>query len=355
MRAMPSALPGTVLAGAALAAALLAGPARAEPVEPWFFFFGDSATEQGNASVLEDRTGPFWEPYHCPDGLCRDSNGPVWVEFLGLEVDPVWAVDGEFDALNYAVSGAEMTEFGSIPGTGVAAQVGWLEEDVAAGLEVLPQDVFVIQAGPNDVRARFGDAPPDVIVADLVDAARSNVERLAAAGARRIMVNELLPLQLAPPYAGPGNVELRERIAALVDEANERMRAAVLAAAVPEGTRVDVFDLDPLVDWILANADRLGFEVLDEPCYDWDTLALCSENPAVQNTHLFFDPLHLTTPAQQIRAAYFRRNVEAAYGIELGGGPDHDFDRPAPIPAPAALPLALAGLAALALLRRRRN
>ena len=136
-------------------------------------------------------------------------------------------------------------------------------------------------------------------------------------------------------------------------ETNDLLRAVAATAEVPDGTSVDFLEIDPVADGIFDDADALGFEVLDEPCHHWGTRAPCSRDPAVQDTDLLLDPMHLTTPAQEIRAAGFRRNLSQAYGIELSGGRNHDFDRPAPGPLPASRPPVLVDLGGAGAAARR--
>jgi phospholipase/lecithinase/hemolysin len=333
-------------------AALLAltGAAQAATLDPLFYFFGDSSLEQGNASVLTGVTDN--PPYWCPNGLCRDSNGPIWAEYLGLDVDAALAKDGRWDALNFAVSGAQMTRRGDPEvgaETGVAAQVeafgGWVRSGALPA--VTSHDVFVVQAGANDFLYRLDEGDPlGEIVGDLVSAAAGNVSALAEAGARRVMIYDVLPLDLIPGLSEGQREPLRQ----IVDETNRLMRDALAALELPGGTLVSPVAYRPLADWIFANADALGLPILDRSCYDGEADRLCSADPDEQNRHLFFDHVHLSTRAQEIEAAWFRAALEDAHDIVLeGGGREFDFDRPAPIPLPGALPLAAVSLGALCL------
>ncbi|RKP04552.1 hypothetical protein THASP1DRAFT_5613, partial [Thamnocephalis sphaerospora] len=58
------------------------------------------------------------------------------------------------------------------------------------------------------------------------------------------------------------------------------------------------FDLNALMEDILANKERYGFTVADKPCLDPTTNAKCA-NP---EQHLFWDAFHPTTKVHEMFA-----------------------------------------------------
>lgn len=154
-----------------LFAAVGGRPATAAP--PGVYAFGDSSLEQGNFFVLPDGVGqaaaPPSPPYFQRDGFIRDSNGPVWVEIAFPGIRPVKAGAPYGRRVNFGFDGAR-TGTGSInergEGTGVLAQVGMFETLRASGdISPTADDVFVIDAGPNDVFHALFFAPGDPAVA----------------------------------------------------------------------------------------------------------------------------------------------------------------------------------------------
>ena len=73
------------LSASAAAIVIATSPAAAQSD----FFFGDSDLEQGNFQIIGGLTPDDRAPYYCAGGLCRDSNGPVWAEYLSPGVQPV--------------------------------------------------------------------------------------------------------------------------------------------------------------------------------------------------------------------------------------------------------------------------
>jgi hypothetical protein len=185
---------------AATTPVLAAGPA------PHDYFFGDSDLEQGNFQIIAKQGAADRAPYYCASGLCRDSNGPVWPELIhpGVHVD-LAASPGD-PALNFAVSGAHMTERGDpdlpVP-TGVVAQVARFAALQDEGLlTVRPEDRFFIHAGTNDLIRLIDGDDGDTVKADIVEAATANIATLAARGAKTIVIADVQPVQYLPLLAG---------------------------------------------------------------------------------------------------------------------------------------------------------
>lgn len=111
----------------------------------------------------------------------------------------------------------------------------------------------------------------------------------------------------------------RDQRQSVVDQTRLDQPAAG-AGTLPDPASLDAECLDDnvpinkLFDHILANGPALGFNVLDRACYDDETGALCSSDPAVQNSYLFFDRLHLSTRAQQLQARYYEALIDQLDG-----------------------------------------
>jgi outer membrane lipase/esterase len=205
------------------------GPVAPAPPPPpsALFVLGDSLSDVGNAAAAADYV--LNVPLDPPTvGLCnpievlglmrpcddlfylrsRVSDGPVAVEHLAehfglatlrpsLHVLPNQARDGTV----YAVAGAKAR---GVTDADLARQVDWLLVNHAA----LPQEaVYVIMIGGNDViDALQADAdyptaavrPSAAIVSAAVDAIATQLERLLAFGARRVVVANVPDLAALP-------------------------------------------------------------------------------------------------------------------------------------------------------------
>ncbi|MBA4760511.1 SGNH/GDSL hydrolase family protein [Sphingomonas sp.] len=287
---------------------------------PRSYFFGDSDLEQGNFQILAGRTADQQAPYYCEGGLCRDSNGPMWAEFLAPGVEPVLAATSAEGSLNFAVSGAHMTALGdpdlSIE-TGVARQIEQFASLTAAGaLQIGEKDRFFIHAGTNDMlRVLQGEAAA-VVSREIVGAAREHVEGLAQQGARTIAVGLVQPVELLPFLGGAELAAVRSLAADFVNQTNADLRSTLsaLRRTLPEGTRLVLVDQPAFFRHLQARSAQLGFSTFADACYDPASGTLCSADPSVQNKHVFFDGNHLTSAAHSLLADWYEATLKAADG-----------------------------------------
>lgn len=287
---------------------------------PRSYFFGDSDLEQGNFQILSGRTADQQAPYFCEAGLCRDSNGPVWAEFLAPGVEPVLAATSTEGSLNFAVSGAHMTALGdpdlSIE-TGVTRQIEQFASLTAAGaLQIGEKDRFFIHAGTNDMLRVLQGEPAAVVSREIVGAAREHVESLAQQGARTIAVGLVQPVQLLPFLGGPELADVRTLAADFVTGTNAELRATLSAVrqTLPDGIRLVLVDQPAFFRHLQARSAQLGFSTFADACYDPASGALCSEDSKVQNEHVFFDGNHLTSAAHSLLADWYEATLKAADG-----------------------------------------
>lgn len=312
-----------------LTTALLAAiaPARGAAPEAHAYFFGDSDLEQGNFQILAGQNAADRAPYYCAGGLCRDSNGPVWPELLHPGVQPDLATTQGDTALNFAVSGAHMTDRGDpdLPAaTGVVTQIARFAERKEAGaLTVRAEDRFFIHAGSNDlIRLLDGDAP-ETVKADIVDAATANVSALARLGAKTIVIAQVQPVQYLPLLAGAENAGLRGAIGDFIAATNAEMTAslATLKPALPT-TNFVLMNQTAFFERLQAHYKALGFTTIATPCYDAATGTICAADAATQNRHVFFDTNHLTAAGHVVLADWYRATLDGASG-EAARGAGH--------------------------------
>lgn len=313
-------LASTLMTGAAVLA-FLPMPVHAQAIPGAgsgnFYFFGDSATGQGNWSAILGGQGENHSPYSSNNGFQRESNGLIWAEMLGRDVDIILDPDADSTNLNFAISGAHMTRGGDLTEfgieTGVQTQTelfGLLVNDGA--ISIGNTDVAFMLAGGNDFLDRLEeDDPADEIMMDVANAAASNVRALADTGVKTIILSEIQPIQYAPQFSD--EPELQAVLSDLMDETNAAIIAAVESETLPADINVVTMKYVAMVDYITVNSGALGFANTTDSCFTQDD-ELCSEDFDVQNSYLFFDDLHFTEAAQRIEAQWWMATLDGANG-----------------------------------------
>ncbi|MGV6820987.1 MAG: autotransporter domain-containing protein [Parvularcula sp.] len=287
-----------------------------------YYFFGDSATGQGNWSAIIGSRGEDHYPYSSNNGYMRETNGLIWAEMLDRDVDIILDPDRDSPNLNFAISGAHMTRGGDLLQfgieTGVETQTELFGGLVDNGvLSIGDNDVAFMLAGGNDYLDRLEmDDPADEIMADIADATARNVRRLADAGVKTIILSEMQPIQYAPQYAD--EPEVRAALADLVAETNAAMFDAVRAESLPSDVNIVTMKYTHMVSYITSNAADLGFSNVNGSCVDQVTDEVCSPEKEVQDRFLFLDDLHFTERAQRLEAQWWMATLDGANGTAAG-------------------------------------
>lgn len=288
---------------------------------PGVYVFGDSAVEQGNRYAIPGAAQPPSPPYYSVGGFISDSNGPVWLQQAYPGSRPVLAGAPFGNRLNFAISGARTglgVDFEGGVDTGVLAQIDRFAALKAGGtIKIRPDDLFFIDAGPNDVFQAILDG------ADLTAAGRQGgvnlalaAQDLSALGARYVFVNDFADAGLAPilRYADP-SIGVAASDASRAGSA--ALRDAVRAAlpSLPAGAQIIVVNSRELVSQVIANPARFGFTNVVDACFDDVLETLCAPNAAGQNKYLFFDNAgHPTEAGQALLARFYVATVESVTG-----------------------------------------
>ena len=307
----------TLMTGAAMIA-FSSPEAYADAGDGNFYFFGDSSTGQGNWSALVGQQGEDHSPYSSNNGFERESNGLIWAEMLGRDVDIILDPDADSSNLNFAISGAHMTRGGDLVAYGV--ETGVLVQTELFGLMVNSGDIAVgkddvvfMLAGGNDYLDRLPlDDPAEEIMADVANAAAANVSALADAGIKTIILSEIQPLQYAPQFAD--EAEVRSALSDLVAQTNAAIIAAVEEAGLPEDVNIVTMKYGAMLAHITENAAALGFSNVTNACFNDDANEICSNDVDVQNEYLFLDDLHFTERAHEIKAQWWMATLAGANG-----------------------------------------
>jgi len=303
-----------------LASTLISGAAfnaNAQSSEGNYYFFGDSATGQGNWSAIAGERGEDHSPYSSNNGYQRESNGLIWAEMLGRDVDIISDPDRDSENINFAISGAHMTEAGDLQeygiDTGVQVQTQFFKSLVDNGdLAIGNRDIFFVLAGANDFLDRLEiDDPAHEIQADLLSATVSNIDVLIGAGAKTIILSEVQPIQYAPEFAD--DAETRAVMSALMADTNAMIATAISQLDIPDDVNIVTQKYTDMINYIVTNADKLGFTNTNTACYD-ENGVLCAPDKAGQNKYLFLDDLHFTEAGHAIEAKWWQATLSGANG-----------------------------------------
>lgn len=321
--------------------AALALPASAGSV-PQFtsaWFVGDSLTDPGN---LHDLTGGALPP--SPPYAGTSTNGPVWAQQVAGAFSAKGLHTGNF-AYSYATS---VRNDDLAPGLGrpaaLTVQIPDLPDQVES-LMAVPKGnlgnapLVSVWTGANDIFDAIALADPGnpataaQLVAQAAGAAATAVAKTVAAlgkaGFDDVVVFNLPALEATPAFALDNPAA-----APLAKFGTDTFNAALAASlgGLKAGPHVIGVDAHAAFEAILAAPATYGLSNVTTPCLT--AAGLCS--PATAATSFFFDGVHPTTVGHGIIA-------------------DLVLDKVSPVPLPASVWLLVSGLAALALLPRRRR
>lgn len=242
--------------------------------------FGDSLSDTGAVYDATFHLFPTSDYYNH-----RFSNGPIAADYLAQRL-------GNIPLTSFAVGGATSgtdNRIGSvfgIPGLpGVRQQI----DAYGAAGTADPDALYLVWAGANDIY-NWLDSPGNTGPGELVDGVVTHlsyaVDQLEQLGARHILVPNL------PDIGGLG-VPFGAALSGALDA----------KSATPDfDATLYQADLLPINHAIFSDPARFGFADLVHPCATVDvtgfivSVSVCSSDPAVQNTHLFWDNLtHPTT------------------------------------------------------------
>lgn len=323
---------GTSLMTLALTADAAAPHPTTIPVDRGAYVFGDSSSDMGNLYLTPGLVGDAPPTSFIANGWTRESNGLVWNEHLAPGMRPVNAGPPYGNRLNFAHSNATtgqgdttLTDLDTYD-YGVLRQLdrfkGLLSD---RKISVRPDDLFFVNAGPNDLMnalfAAQGDpmAAVTTMAANLTGTARS----LFQAVAKHVFVWDIPHIEQAPQFNSstipdetqPLLAQIRSAMKLMSDSGRTALNTALAQVAVPADASLVTVRLSKLQTHLATHARQLGFaRPVTEGCIDIYTATVCSSDRAVQNQYLFIDNLHLTAPAQAYEAAYYATLVDQILG-----------------------------------------
>jgi phospholipase/lecithinase/hemolysin len=266
------------------------------------YVFGDSLSDVGNVYLATGGIEPA-SPY--VDG--QFSNGPVWAQDLAGRLGLPALIPSLAGGTDYAFGGAT---------TGSASTnnpvVPNLEQQVDTFLAVphsAPSDaLYTFSIGANDLFAildgQTGGLNPLQAAGAAAQVVASEAAALAAAGATKLVLFDVPDLGVTPEITalGPDASVQASALSAFFDQ------QVLLDLAPVEAAGLTVYDLNTyaLIDAAVQNPGAFGFSNVTAPCwtggFNGGAGSLCSTDPAVQDTYLFWDDVHPTAAGQLLVA-----------------------------------------------------
>ena len=274
---------------AAVFAAGLSMGASAQAVPSNVFVFGDSLMDTGNLFLA---TGGF-PPAPYFGG--RFSNGPLFGEIiagnLGLALTPS-LVDGN----NFSWAGAQ---------TGTGLSNGFIPNVQTQINQFLgpfgeladPNALYIIDGGGNDVLPASASANLPAAIAAIVGNIKTEVETLAAAGAKNFVIINVARVGDTPRVQALGGAA-----AAGANFISNQINQGLLSALMDihgnnKNLDLDLLDLFALGTTVNANPGAFAFTNSTDPCFDGANV--CA-NP---DQYLYWDTFHPTAAVGRIIAA----------------------------------------------------
>jgi outer membrane lipase/esterase len=259
--------------------------------------FGDSLSDAGNAFIATSFTIPPSPPYF----QGRFSNGPVWVEALAAALhrhaDPFLA-----GGTNFA--------FGSAQTPDVLLQVRLFL--FTNGPRADPQALYIVWGGASDIRRVVRElvegGGDQTTASDAIAAAVQNLAKvfrlLASAGAKYFLVPNIPNIAWIPETTALGQ-DAAPLAAALTRAFNAALEDVLAAMEARFGVRIIRLDTFALFKAVRKAPKQSGFLHVVDGCLDGDPLTfttVCSDDPEVQNTYVFWDNQHPTTAGHALLA-----------------------------------------------------
>lgn len=264
------------------------------------YVFGDSQVDDGNLFAATGGVVPQSPPYF--NG--RFSNGPIWVELLapqlGLTANP--ATNFAFGGTTTGTTNVATGMFNVVdPLPGLLTQV---DNFTTAFPTADPNALYIVEAGRLDY-LMLGETETATVINNLSNA----VTRLSTAGARNIMVANLLDLGKIPAgLASPSSDSLTN----LTNQHNSNLAMSLQTLEVDLDINIIPLNFNSLFNEVLAEPGRFGFtdvtnSCLTSPGFLTPPFTECP-NP---DQFLFWDTQHTTAPAQRIFADFAFATLQA--------------------------------------------
>lgn len=300
------------------------GSSDETPAPPPFgkttYVVGASLSDNGNACNLNAASCPASPPY--APGVW--SNGSLWVNAVAARYGATVA-PSRLGGSNFAYAGART---GTVPGVTTAQGVPNMVQQLEAmlsriGFVVIPQNLVIVDASTfgnniNDALTLAAANPANAqqIVTAVITAGVTDIvgilNRLYAAGARNILLMNVPDIGKTPLLQGSGNATAIATATTMSAQFNGALAQQMNnVRAVSPGLALSTLDLFVLLSQVQASPASFGFANATMPCFippntggAGNPASLCSADPAVQNTYVFWDPFHPTAGTGAVMSQY---------------------------------------------------
>jgi phospholipase/lecithinase/hemolysin len=282
---------------AALALCLLSGARSAEAASyPAIYIFGDSLSDAGNDWQLTLRRLPQSPPY----SHGRFSNGPIWIQQLGIALGISTLKPSLLGGSDYAYGGAQSgpTSVHTVSAIDLPTQLAQFEANVSH-----PNSgaLYVLWIGANDLFDILSKnlAPSDQAhaIGDVIRNEEVFVTTIALNGATHLMVPTAPDLGVTPTITSQG-AAASKAATALSQQYNAQLISRMQFLASLYGLDLTIVDTFSLIDSAVADPRHYGFTNVTAPCWTGSYTnpqgGLCALGEAAQNKYLFWDRIHPT-------------------------------------------------------------
>ena len=270
--------------------------------------FGDSLSDMGNGNNSAIVSVVFSSP---PYWKGRFSNGPVWIEHISDAYGLTTSFgDGTAKGDNRAFGGSQTGQgYAYLTLPNVGTQINNYLANVQSNFS--NSDVIFLWAGGNDFL--YGTGNPDLISQNMA----SHIQALALAGATRLVVANLPPLELTPEGASRSSQQ-QTTMANDVVLYNAKLAQEVSNLSTTLNLDITLIDAWSIFHQIVSNAEHVGISnTQDQACSGGATvplvpLPICGSGANVVSNvdeYLFFDKAHPSATMHKIIGQFAVMNI----------------------------------------------
>ena len=282
--------------------------------------FGDSLSDTGNTLLSSGGAIPTSPPYF----QGRFTNGPVWVEALADDLNIPDPTPGVAGGTNFAFGSARSGDGISPVGTpNIGTQI---DTFLGLGGTLDGDELVVVWGGANNFfDLFFSEDSPEIpeIITDVITDISTHVQTLAGAGGKYFLVPNVVPLGSTPALQGLVPPEVAAQLNGAIDQLNaglEAQMAGLEGALAGQGVEIVTFDVNGLVDDVVADPGSFGFANATLPVLPGGGFG---SEPVVDDAliddpddFLFWDLVHPTAKAHQIIGEHAAEAVFAELEVD---------------------------------------